>query len=646
MARGYLPSGPGPDEAARDWVDGRLDLRVDDFGDACGGAWFGTFLALDRSGDAPYMYPNGDEGSDKCRNAGEIPMVAVHEFGHSLDMNDGGLDFPDGASKEAYADITAILETHERCVGDGFWETEVCEYGCHIFDNPECHGGRDVGIRGPDPSCDPDPVCVPVRPSNIEDDDQPANCDRWMCWEDSGGPMGYKAHCESLIASGAFWDMAKKLRIAHGEGAGWERATRIWFSSISTLGHAYLREDPLDIRWCFPDIAVTGCGGWYHAFLWADDDDGDPYDDLSPHGDLIWEAFAAHEIACGTTKPTPHTVCASLDAPVLTARRGTNQVRLYWTGVPGAGSYQVYRNVLGCERGFAPWGDPVDELSFVDTQVADGFPYYYAVQAVEPGNEMCRSPFSNCVQMKCPDVRLLDWQYSDVCGDGEDDLDQNETILLDVGVHNPSENGVDLPVEGWLHSADSDVTIVRSRAVFTPSPVSLGGDASARFVIKIGPDYPCDDLELYLELTTQSGCMRRFPFSVDPGGGCGALDDSDPSPGEVPDTSLRVKKPKSSPESIQLNWGVASGADWYDIYRGDFDELHTTGVYNHQRSVLLGAGRCGEPSLEYVDPDDGEVPGNFYYLVSGVTACLSEQLEGPSGFDSEGGERPAGGGCP
>ncbi|MCX7831050.1 MAG: hypothetical protein N2445_08350, partial [Acidobacteria bacterium] len=55
-----------------------------------------------------------------CNNLGEIPGVAMHEWAHSYDTNDGS----GGQSPplETYADWTAIIQTHNSCTGAGFFQ--------------------------------------------------------------------------------------------------------------------------------------------------------------------------------------------------------------------------------------------------------------------------------------------------------------------------------------------------------------------------------------------------------------------------------------------------------------------------------------------------------------------------------------------
>jgi hypothetical protein len=367
LARAYLP--------ANTWLNKNLSC-MDDYNATCN-AYYNGYLVFYRSGGG-------------CSNTGEIAGVICHEFGHGLDSYDGDGFSPDDGTGEAYGDVVSSIETHESCIGNNFSPGHPCSYGC----SASCTGVRDIAVT---PPVSPSTIAIP-----------PANCDRWACpYTGYEGPMGYEGHCESLIASGAFWNMATALRAALGDGAGWARTNSIWFRSIVSQRAAY---QVVSGGQCNPSATVDGCGAnnWYNVFLAADDDDGN-LSNGTPNGCRIWSAFNAHGIACGT-QPACYSRCPALATPTLSKTEGHNQVQLSWTSVSGASSYQVYRNFMGCGRAFIPI-TIVTGTSYLDSEVTDGFTVYYAVQAVG-GNTSCRSAFSNCVTaipapgggcLACPD---------------------------------------------------------------------------------------------------------------------------------------------------------------------------------------------------------------------------------------------------
>jgi hypothetical protein len=356
------------------WLEADLTSNVN-INDSCNAFWNGVTVNFYRSGTPP--------GGSFCANTGENATVALHEFGHGLDERTNGFS-PDYGSGEAFGDTVAFLESHESCIGRNFRPGRPCSFGC----DATCDGVRDVAVT------------PAVRPSNIEQ--APADCRRpgLACpyFTNSGfpyqGPMRYEGHCESLIASGAVWDMIEGFRARYGDGAGWALGDRIWYESLYQTGAAY---QVVAGGACDPAATVDGCGvdNWYTVFLSLDDDNGDLADG-TPNADLIWNAFDAHGIACGAPPPVSST-CPALAAPVLTVTRGSGVNDLSWSAVAGAAAYRIFRNDLGCGRGFSQLGEvAAPATSLADTTVDTDMRYFYAVQAVA-ANDICVSRFSACV---------------------------------------------------------------------------------------------------------------------------------------------------------------------------------------------------------------------------------------------------------
>jgi len=251
---------------------------------------------------------------------------------------------------------------------------------------------------------------------------------------------------------------------------------------------------------------------------------------------------------------------------------------------------------------------------------------------------------------ECPDgqAEFDSFLVSDPCGDPSDGVIQaNETLFLDVTVTNPT--GMDTSFLMGTLSTPNGVEVIRDRAVFEPLPTPPSGTATARFVVavELPPAQPCPPwdprgLLFVVDPSGPMGCASRMTFWVpftdcSPGGGL------EPVPGEVPSSGPNhLKVTKSPPDTVHADWGAVAGAANYNLYRGTFPDLVATASYNHIVSPA-GAGWCAVPDLFRDDPNDLITPGNFYYLVTAGAAC---GLEGPIGFDSEGRERAAGGGCP
>jgi trimeric autotransporter adhesin len=370
-ARQYLNS-PG---LVTPWLDQQLIANVN-INQTCNASFSGGSgqLRFFRSG-------NG------CSNTGEITAVFLHEFGHGLDSRTNGTPGENG-SGEAFGDVIAFLQTHDSCIGPNFRPNKPCQFGC----DASCTGVRDVAVT------------PAVSPATI--DEEPARCDLLrgvgnvacpFIHPASGfpyeGPMGYEGHCESLIASGAIWDMVQGFSARYGEMTGWAMVDRLWHESIYDMGSAYQITSGGK---CNQDAAIDGCGAnnWYTALLVHDDDNGD-LSDGTPNAGIIWDAFNAHGIACGD-RPAEASQCPTLGAPALTVVPDSGQVGLDWEQVSGAEGYRVYRNSFSCDRGLVPIGEAAPAMTdFDDTMVANGTEYFYAVQAIG-ADDACVSPLSQC----------------------------------------------------------------------------------------------------------------------------------------------------------------------------------------------------------------------------------------------------------
>ena len=211
-----------------------------------------------------------------CANTGENASIVAHEWGHALydALYDPLASRPiDATTDEAQADVHAALVTGDVCIGRGVRPGERCA-GCR----EDCNGLRDLGAFGlSSPS--------PVTAATIFD---PGGLD---C-PDGDGPLGAAPHCESLIASTAFMDMAAMLRSRYGEEAGVVIAEGLFYDALPLLTSVYQ----------VVSGTTDGChaGSWYNALLEADDarnGDGD-LTNGTPHGCLIFQAFDAHDVAC------------------------------------------------------------------------------------------------------------------------------------------------------------------------------------------------------------------------------------------------------------------------------------------------------------------------------------------------------------
>jgi subtilisin-like proprotein convertase family protein len=349
-------------ERVRGWLPGNVWLTQQltentNVNQVCNANWSGGQLNMFRSGSG-------------CNNTGEIAGVVIHEFGHGLDENDGGgFDNP----SEAYADINEFLHDRTSCVGRGFFQSGVCSgYG-----NPctTCNGIRDMNWSARANN-------VPSTPSVFI-----SNC------QGGSGPCGKEVHCEGYLAGETIWDLATRDLPASGLSAdsAWQLTDRLWNQSRSgSTGNAYT---------CSGGTGNScGAGHWMTKIRVADDDDGNLANG-TPHAAAIFAAFNRHGIACGAAGDATNqsfSTCPALATPTVTTIASTNSVQLSWTSVPNAASYRILRNDYGCNAGQAPVATvAAPTTTYTDIGLANGFNYYYRVQAVGT-TPACESQVSAC----------------------------------------------------------------------------------------------------------------------------------------------------------------------------------------------------------------------------------------------------------
>ncbi|MFC2172142.1 M20/M25/M40 family metallo-hydrolase [Acidobacteriota bacterium] len=91
----------------------------------------------------------------------------------------------------------------------------------------------------------------------------------------------------------------------------------------------------------------------------------------------------------------PIQACSPPATAGLTAlSAGDNHISLSWTPHATAGFYEIYRNTLGCGKGFELIGSSSEPL-YDDLDVYGGITYYYKVRTFDG----CLSPLSDCVSV-------------------------------------------------------------------------------------------------------------------------------------------------------------------------------------------------------------------------------------------------------
>jgi hypothetical protein len=391
-------------DSTNTWIRNPLTVNVN-VSSSCNAIWTGSVIN---------MYGAGGN----CRNTGENASILVHEWGHGYDQNDGGgLDKP----SEAYADITAMLTTHDSCMSRG------------IYSNGQtCTGEGDTcltctGFRDFDWS---------ARASNTPA--TPQDFANVRCPVDNSifsGPCQREPHCESYVSSEAIYDLATRDLPAMGmdPASAWQLVERLWYGTRpGSGGNAYT---------CVSSLSNScGATSWYQRMRVADDDDGNLANG-TPHAAALFAAFKRHNIACGAVSDATNrnqSSCPALAMPTVTRSMTPAGVRLDWTPVANAASYRVSRSEIGCARQPVPRGvGPAAPTTYTDNSADAPAVRSYRVQAFGT-NSKCAGPVSGCVGAP-PGSRLAVTDHG-IVDDGDGVPEPGETWSLPVTLLN---SGVD-----------------------------------------------------------------------------------------------------------------------------------------------------------------------------------------------------------
>jgi hypothetical protein len=327
-----------------------------------------------------------------CRNTGELADAIDHEWGHFLDDHDANLEI--NTTGEGYADIAALYRTQQSCQGPGFFVTnqDGCgaspdgtgansnEASAGSYCTTACSGVRDSDWVKHSPSIPADPlgfVCARCEDADF-----------------GYGPCGKEVHCGATPVSQAAWDLVARDLQAPPLNLDSQTAfvvgNKLFYQGSQNVGEWFS---------CECNGAANGCAtdSGYMQWLFADDDNGS-LQDGTPHMTAIFDAFQRHGIACAS--PTPRNggcTGGPTAVPNLTVTPGAFRVALSWTAVPNATRYWVYRSEghAGCNYGKALVAE-VTGLSYADTQVAAGRPYFYNVVAAGT-DSACFGRLSPCM---------------------------------------------------------------------------------------------------------------------------------------------------------------------------------------------------------------------------------------------------------
>lgn len=393
-ARAWLPS--------NNWMNTEQIQSVVNSADEACNAYY------DPSHDEIFTFKSGGT----CNNTGELAGVLMHEWGHGLDNNDGGgIDIP----TEAYADITALIATHNSCIGRGLYE----QYTCAGYGNTclSCTGVRDLDWDSREEQ-------VPSTPTGFVATHCPAP------GYSQPGPCGKAGHCEAYVGGETIYDLATRDLPASGldSATAWQLVDKLWYNTrLGSGGNEW--------NCSAPEVAGCAASSLFKRLLVADDNDSNPTNG-TPHAAAIFAAFNRHGIACGTASdPTNQssTSCPSIGAPVLTVVAGASSAQLSWAAVSNASLYRVLRSDISCSAGSTLKASQTG-TSYTDTGLGHCFTQYYRVQAFG-SNYSCEGPLSNCVAFV--PVSLVD---SDA--DGIDDACDNCPSVANASQTDADADGI------------------------------------------------------------------------------------------------------------------------------------------------------------------------------------------------------------
>lgn len=484
-------------------------------------------------------------GGGGCRNTGEIRGVVQHELGHTWDRMDGN-DITNGRMSEWKGDALAMLMGGTSCIAPSF----------RVVGGPTtaCSGVRDIDEKAPGrtdhPATADCPTCATLkRTAN--------NC---------GGPP----HCWGEIVGQASWHLLNNMisGVDYITGSALPAGNPALPTEQArwTLERLIIGGGPPMQTW---DPTATGLSV-YDAFMLMDDDDANLANG-TPHAAYINAAFSHHQIA-ETPQVTDAPACAALADPMVATsvetdpQTGLPQVRIDWTPVGGATSFDVYRN-RATGDGFLPVAQNVASGPVIDRGVQEGMTYRYFVAAVRKTGCATISPGANIVAATIdrPTVRIASRMLLEAPGgsDGDGRFEPGERVLVQVT----------LKESGGLASASGVAASLSSKTPNAPvvagGPIAYGGIPAggttlppSSFEVFLAPDLACgQNVDFVLSASGNEGCwLDGLRITLDNTAGCA------PSPAAfvaVVPGSVAVTAPGGDADGIADNCEAASVT--YDI---------------------------------------------------------------------------------
>jgi hypothetical protein len=270
----------------------------------------------------------------------------------------------------------------------------------------------------------------------------------------------------------------------------------------------------------------------YDAVSLIDDEDGNLANG-TPHAAYYNGALGHHGLTeASLVSDAP--ACASLADPIVTATlerdaaTGLPSVRLEWTPVGGATTFDVYRNLRAGDA-FVPLARDLSVGPFVDTGVRTGVTYRYLVAAVRRAGCAAMSPGTNVtsVPVSEPELGVQDVTVSEVAGasDGDGLPEPGEQVDLDIVL---AETG---GVSGATGVTASLTSTHPSAPVLSSGPVSFGSigagssaPGAAPFRLLLGPSLGCGGrAHVKISISSAQGCwLDAADVALDGSGLCAA----------------------------------------------------------------------------------------------------------------------------
>ena len=392
QARAFLPN--------NSWLGEQL-TSVMNINLSCNAFWSGSTVNFYQSGGG-------------CNNTGEIAGIYDHEWGHGMDANDAVPSISNPG--EGIADIYASLRLNTSCIGRDFLGSPCGGYGDPCT---SCTGVRDIDWANRDSGLPHD--IGNTFPTGLD----------LLCGSGGGTPCGGSTHCEGAAYAEAVWDLWNRdLPSVFGLPVDTAReiAGELTYLGGGAVGNWFT---------CSPPFGGCNADGGYLNYLAADDDDGNLANG-TPNMEAIFDAFNRHQIACATPAVNNNACNRPASAPAnVMATPFDRGTLITWDPVAGADGYKIYRaeGVFQCDFGKEYLGETVLSTQFFDTELKNGFEYYYIV--VPMGDtSTCLGPASSCTtvtpaageNIACSG---LEPTVSIITGDGDDFIDNGETV--DVG---------------------------------------------------------------------------------------------------------------------------------------------------------------------------------------------------------------------